>query len=192
MNDKCPIWGTQCKKLNLIKLSGNKYVWDVDSPRAGGKYRISDTAYGEMGMAIPLEESSKVKLSRRIYEQNRIYKKNQLEKSELPEIDLNTLREVNDWPMPSVPKRTEYCLQFLASKTKALGEAINMDSHLDEMQAAALLKNAGEARYLIEEFRNEDWIKIKPSAKSDSGLVVIRLKGYLQLEELKKTNLTSE
>lgn len=61
-----------------------------------------------------------------------------------------------------------------------------MDSHLDEMQAATLLKNAGEARYLIEEFRNEDWIKIKPSAKSDSGLVVIRLKGYQRLEELER------
>ena len=182
MNDECPIWGTPCQKMPLQGGSGY-YGSGFDSPRAGGKYIIADTAIIDPAtgrMATALDEPSKVKLSRRIYVQN------QSAESEPLEIDRNTLKEVKTWPMPSVSKRMDYCLQFLASKTKTLGEAINMDSHLDEMQAATLLKNAGEARYLIEEFRNEGWIKIKPSAKSDSGLVVIRLKGYQRLEELER------
>lgn len=191
MNEKrptCAIWGTPCEKIDRVYLlSGTP--WLINSPRAGGKYLIGDDVYGE---ATAIEEPLKVKLSSWIYKQNRIFEKNQLEESELPEIDINTLREVSDWPMPSVPERTEYCLQFLASKTEALGEAVNIDSHLDEMQAASLLKNANETRYMIEELSNEDWIKIKPSAKSNRGLVVIRLKGYLWLEELKKTNAASE
>lgn len=175
MNDKCPIWGTPCEKIERVyRLPGAP--WLVNSPRAGGKYIIADIVTDKM--ATTLDEPSKVKLSRRIYEKN--------QRGEILEIDRKTLKEVKTRPMPSVAKRMDYCLQFLASKTEALGEAINMDSHLDEMQAATLLKNAREARYLIEEFRDEDWIKIKPSAKSDSGLVVIRLKGYLRLEELKK------
>lgn len=175
MNDKCPIWGTPCEKIERVyRLPGAP--WLVNSPRAGGKYIIADIVTDKM--ATTLDEPSKVKLSRRIYEKN--------QRGEILEIDRNTLKEVKTRPMPSVAKRMDYCLQFLASKTEALGEAINMDSHLDEMQAATLLKNAREARYSIEEFRDEDWIKIKPSAKSNSGLVVIRLKGYLRLEELKK------
>ena len=181
MNDKCPIWGTPCEKIERVyRLPGAP--WLVNSPRAGGKYIIADIVTDKM--ATTLDEPSKVKLSRWIYEQNQLGEPSK--RRDPPEIDSNTLKEMSDWPMPSVAKRMDYCLQFLASKTEALGEAISMDSHLEEMQAAALLKNAREARYLIEEFRDEDWIKIKPSAKSDSGLVVIRLKGYLRLEELKK------
>ena len=177
----CPIWEISCETLNLIKLSGNRYVWDVDSPRAGGKYRISDTAYGEMGMATVLDEPSKVKLSRWIYEQNQ-------REGEPPEINRETLEKETTRSMPSVLERMDYCLQFLASKTEALGEAVNIGSHLDEMQAAALLKDVNEIYYLIEEFKDEDWIKTKSGAESDSGFVVIRRKGYQRLEELKNTN----
>lgn len=174
MNDECPIWGTPCKKT----MHG--HAWQVDSPRAGGKYIVTGIALDEITV---LDKISKVKLSRWIYEQN--------QRGKIPEIDSNTLEVVKMRPMPSVPKRTEYCLQFLASKTEALGGAVDMVSCSDEMQAAALLKNDDEAVYLIKEFINEDWIKIKPGAESNSGLVVIRLKGYLQLEELKKTNVAS-
>lgn len=174
MNDKCPIWGTPCQELTSLS---NIDFQVVNSPRAGGKYRITRATPG--GMTEPL----KMRLSRWIYEQN--------QRGKIPEIDSNTLEVVKMRPMPSVPKRTEYCLQFLKSKTEALGGAVDMVSCSDEMQAAALLKNDDEAVYLIKEFINEDWIKIKPGAESNSGLVVIRLKGYLQLEELKKTNVAS-
>jgi len=178
MNDECPIWGTSCRKIM------QKYDWWVDSPRAGGKYRISDTAYGEMGMAIPLEESSKVKLSRRIYEQNQL--------GEPLMIDTNTLEKAKIWPMPSVSERMDYCLQFLESKTKALGRAIKIAPYLDEIKAASLLKNNEETRFLIEQIGDKGWIEIKPGAVVIRSAVVIISKGYQRLEELKKANVASD
>ena len=177
MNDECPIWRTPCETIEL----GERDAWEVNSPRAGGKYIISGGAYEE---ATALEEPSKMKLSRWIYEQN--------QRGKILEIYKDTLNIVKMRPMPSVSKRMDYCLQFLESKTEALGRAVDLVSCSDEMQAATLLKNDDEAVYLIEEFRNEDWIKIKPGAESYSGLVVIRLKGYLRLEELRKTKGESE
>ena len=176
MNDKCLIWGTPCKKIEQVPHQHGP-TWLVDSLRAGGKYLVNGIVYWG-GAIAALEELSKMKLSRWIYEQNQL--------GEIPEIYRDTLEKKITRPMPSVAERMDYCLQFLASKTEALGATVDIDSCSDEIQAATLLKNADEARYLIEELRDEDWIKIKPSAKSDSGLVVIRLKGYQRLEELER------
>ena len=173
----CPIWETPCEKIKPV--TPEKSAWEVNSPRAGGKYIFTHTAYGGI---TTLDELSKVKLSRWIYEQNQLGK--------TPEIDANTLKEVSNWPMPSVLDRMDYCLQFLESKTEALGATVDMASCSDEIQAATLLKNADEIDYLIEEFRDEGWIK--PSAESDSSFVVIRRKGYQRLEELRKANVASE
>ena len=184
MNDICPIWGTSCQKIDLRNLPESKDAWEVDSPRAGGKYIIDGTVYDGMRKVIPLNEPSKVKLSRWIYEQNQL--------GETPKIYSHTLREVGTWHMPSVPERMDYCLQFLESKTKALGGAVNIYSHLDEMQAATLLKNADETLYLIEEIKNKGWIKPKPGIIPDDNFAVILSKGYQRLEELKKTNAASD
>ena len=173
MNDKCPIWGTPCQK---IALPGGQDAQGFNSPRTGGKYIITRTALGGI---TALDELSKVKLSRWIYEQN--------QRREIPEIYWDTLKEVRTWPMPSVLERMDYCLQFLESKTEALGGGVDViDSYLDEIQAATLLKNLGETNYLIEEIRNKDWINV------DRGFVVIRSEGYQRLEELRKTKVASD
>ena len=172
MNDKCFIWGTPCKKIEGVY---GRIALLVDSPRAGGKYIIDRAVYG---VITALDELSKVKLSRWIYEQNQL--------GEIPEISTITLRKASDWPMPSVPKRMDYCLQFLESKTEALGKYLNYHPYSNEIQAAALLKNADETRYLIEEIKNKGWIDLH-------GVVVqILSEGYQQLEELKKTNVASD
>lgn len=171
----CPIWGTSCERIK--PATPDKSAWEVNSPRTGGKYIIGGGAYS-------LKELSKVKLSRWIYEQNQL--------GEIPKIDSHTLKEVEAWPMPSVLEQMDYCLQFLASKTEALGETVNYHSYSDEIQAAALLKNEGEIRYLIGEIKNRGWIKIKPGAMSDTSFVAILSKGYQRLEELRKTKVASD
>lgn len=183
MNDKCLIWGTSCKEMNLmIHLPRDRYDWEVNSPRAGGKYRIADTASG--GMALALEELSKVKLSRWIYQQNQL--------GEPLKINTNTLEKAKIWPMPSVSERMDYCLQFLESKTKALGRAVKIAPYLDEIKAASLLKDNEETRFLIEQIEGKGWIEIKPGAVVIRSAVVIISKGYQRLEELKKANVESD
>lgn len=170
----CPIWGTSCERIK--PATPDKSAWEVDSPRAGGKYIVTDTALGEITV---LDEISKVKLSRWIYEQNQL--------GEIPEISTITLRKVSDWPMPSVLEQMDYCLQFLESKTEVLGEYVSYHSHLNEIQAVALLKHASEVPYLIEEIGNKDWIEILHGTSAK----IIR-KGYRRLEELRKTQVASD
>ena len=181
MNDAtCPIWGTPCKKIEEV---AHRLAWWVDSPRAGGKYIIAHDISGGKAIAA-LDELSKVKLSRWIYEQNQL--------GETPKIYRDTLEKETTRPMPSALEQMDYCLQFLESKTKALGGDVRIASHLDEIRAATLLKNADETRYLLEEIRDKGWIKIKPGAVVTRSAVVILSKGYQRLEELKKTNASSD
>ena len=180
MNDICPIWGTPCLKIALPR---GQDAHGFNSPRAGGKYIIAHDISG--GKAITaLDELSKMKLSRWIYEQNQL--------GETPEIYWDTLEKETTRPMPSALEQMDYCLQFLESKTKVLGGAVRIASHLDEIRAATLLKNADETRYLLEEIRDKGWIKIKPGAVVTRSAVVILSKGYQRLEELKKTNAASD
>ena len=173
MNDECPIWGTPCQEIPLAR---DRDAHGFNSPRAGGKYIVSRTA---REMVTALEELSKVKLSRWIYEQNQL--------GEIPEIHSDTLKEVGTWPMPSVLEQMDYCLQFLKSKTEVLGEYVYYYRHLDEIQAVALLKHVSEVLYLIEEIGNKDWIEILHGTSAK-----IISKGYQRLEELRKTQVASD
>ena len=175
----CPIWETSCERIK--RVAPEKTAWEVNSPRAGGKYIFTGTAYDGI---TDLDELSKVKLSRWIYVQNQL--------GETPEINRDTLEKETTRPMPSVSERMDYCLQFLESKTKALGRAVKIASYLDEIKAASLLKNNEETGFLIEQIGDKGWIEIKPGAVVIRSAVVILSEGYQRLEELKKTNVASD
>ena len=180
MSDTCPIWGTPCGKIEQVSLDD----WMVNSPRAGGKYIIAGGVYRE---ATALEESSKMKLSRWIYEQNQL--------GQIPKIDRDTLKEVRTWPMPSALEKMDYCLQFIESKTVAAWRSVRIDSHhLGEMQAATLtrLENNDETEGLVEGIRDRGWIKTKQGDGSLFSTWVIRSEGYQRLEEVKKTQVASD
>lgn len=180
----CPIWGTSCEKIK--PAAPEKSSWEVNSPRAGGKYIISHDVSGGRATAS-LDEPSKVKLSRWIYEQNQL--------GETPEINSHTLRDVQTWPMPSALEQRDYCLQFLESKIEVGWRSVKLDSHhVDEMQAATLtiLINNDATERLIEEIREIGWIKTKQGDGSLYSTWVIRSEGYQRLEELRKINVASD
>ena len=184
MNDICPIWGTSCQKIDLRNLPESKDAWEVDSPRAGGKYIISRIAY-DSGMVTALEELSKMKLSRWIYEQNQL--------GEIPEIYRDTLEKKITRPMPSALEQMDYCLQFLESKIEAGWRFVEIESHLlSEMQAATLTlqKNNDETKNLMQEIKDIGWIKT--GDVPIHGSVKILSEGYRRLEELRKTNVSSD
>ena len=189
MNDECPIWGTPCQKMPLQGGSGY-YGSGFDSPRAGGKYIIADTAIIDPAtgrMATALDELSKMKLSRWIYEQNQL--------GETPKIYRDTLEKETTRPMPSALEQMDYCLQFLESKIDVGWRSVKLDSHdVNEMQAATLtiLTNNDATERLIEEISEIGWIKTKQGDGSLSSTWVIRSKGYQRLEELRRTNVASD
>ena len=181
MNDICPIWGTPCLKIALPR---GQDAHGFNSPRAGGKYIVTGTAYRSRRITA-LDELSKMKLSRWIYEQNQL--------GETPEIYWDNLKEAETWPMPSALEQMDYCLQFLESKIEAGWRSVEIESNLlAEMQAATLTlqKNNEETRNLMQEIKDLGWIETGASALR--GPVKIRRKGYQRLIELRKTNVASD
>ena len=181
MNDICPIWGTSCQKIAMPR---DRDAHGFNSSRAGGKYIVTGTAYRSRKITA-LDELSKMKLSRWIYEQNQL--------GETPEIYWDNLKEAETWPMPSALEQMDYCLQFLESKIEAGWRSVEIESHLlAEMQAATLTlqKNNEETRNLMQEIKDLGWIETGASVLR--GPVKIRRKGYQRLIELRKTNVASD
>lgn len=179
MNDekKCPIWGADCEDFGSADLDGRH----IDSPRAGGKYEITGSVIDRVGQFEPWE---KAKLSRWIYEQNQLGK--------VPRIDSDLVRQVSDWPMPSVPDRIDYLLQFAELKARgAIGYPVRCSA---EMGAATAVSNKKELVYLIQQADEMELINILEGQSSTSicdGIKHISAKGYQRIEELKKTQPNS-
>jgi len=123
----------------------------------------------------------KAKLSRWIYEQNLL--------GAPPEVTYQTLKEVEHWPMPSVPKQMDYLLEFIDSKTKMLDRGASMS---EEMQAATLTLTEEELRYLIRQAEEIGWIEVPRKTLAGIGPIIINILGYNRLEELRAVQARSE
>jgi len=148
------------------------------SPRAGGDYVIDSNAT-EIIDTWAEEGILKAKLSRWIYEQNLL--------GALPEVTDQILKEVKHWPMPPVSRRMDYLLEFIDSKTERIDALIPWS---DEMQAATLSIDEEELRRLIYHAEKSGWLEV-PVKTAQGNSVVITLKGYEHLEELKKVQVLS-
>ena len=177
MSGGCPIWGTP----NKVFPSGLADITDCYSPRAGGRYIITHTATAKIQRWTEQENLLKAKLSRWIYEQNLLRTPQ--------EITSQILKEVKHWPMPSVPKRMDYLLEFIDSKTTMLGKGVSMS---EEMQAATLALSEEELRYLVKQAEEIGWIEVSIKALAGIGPIVITILGYQRLEELRAIQALSD
>jgi len=179
---KCPIWGTPCE---IESLSPKEDVWYVDSPRAGGRYRITGSAKPILEGKIESGECTdqeKVKISRWIYEQNQL--------GEIPEIATGIVRKAAQWPMPSVPDRIDALLQCIESKTRGrIGMRLKRS---DDMKAATSSLSYEDFGYLVHEAKNIDWLDDNWMDSTLMGLMIITLKGHMRLEELRSKQVLSE
>src|SRR4051794_15391004 len=98
---KCPIW------LTSAKVSPGPDSLIVDSPRAGGLYRITGTAVSSLSNLSP---DMKAKLTWWLVEQRR-----QGEKS--PEITSYTLKRISAEPSPTILERRDRILDYIANSS---------------------------------------------------------------------------
>lgn len=188
MSQQCPIWGTPCENVKAISFGDRRtsvQVYDLahavsSSPRAGGNYVITSNAANIIGMWAEKKNLLKAKLSRWIYEQNLL--------GALPEVTSQILKEVEHWPMPSVSRRMDYLLEFIDSKTERIDALIPWS---DEMQAATLSIDEEELRRLIYHAEKSGRLEV-PVKTAQGNSVVITLKGYEHLEELRAVQALSE
>lgn len=151
------------------------------SLRAGGRYKITRNAVINVKEWTEQENFLKAKLSRWIYKKNF--------QGELPEVTSQILEEVEHWPVPSVPKRMDYLLEFIDSKAERIDEPVPWS---DEMQAATLSMDEKELRYLIGQAKKSDWIEMAAVADCKNPPLVITIQGYKHLEKLGTVQVHSD
>lgn len=198
MSKQCPIWGTPCESMELIRLDesveliqlGDKsssispldMPHDVSSsPRAGGNYVITSDAAEIIGTWAKERNFLKARLSRWIYEQNLLGAR--------PVVTSEILKEVEHWPTPPASKRMDYLLEFIDSEAEGIGTDVPTS---EEMQAATLTKIDDELRYLISQAEKGGLIEVPTKAIGGYARVLITMKGYERLEELKKVQALSD
>ena len=107
MNDKCSIWRTPAKEQLLYSSENeNEVICEIDSPRAGGLYRID---YGIQGFGKSVQnERLKARLTTWLIIQRE-------QKVEYPKITYDEIDAARDGQDMSVSQRVNRILQFLGT-----------------------------------------------------------------------------
>jgi len=202
--NKCPIWGVLCES---VRIAPDTKTYHVQSSRAGGRYTITVSALRVIEERSDLE---KAKFSRWIYEQNLL--------GTAPRIDSAVAQRAQNWPMPSVPKRIDYLLQFAELQTRNVAEApilhvpdVSVEAHLrgitdhildraqqklDEIYAATATSSPGALDYLMSQADKAGLVTFHSHEMSDGRTTLrsieLTMNGYKHLEKLKDANPNSD
>ena len=176
-NDSCPIWRT---RASLIPRPGYDGIC-VNSPRAGGKYRIDRTAIPGISR---LDDRAKARLTSWLVEQR------EKEAQEIPEISTLTLKtEGEQRENLSISNRADRLLQWIDSETEEAGVTLVFTSQeMDNTIAAAWSESSNfeGVKFLLDHLCKQGWIK-RP-IKSFPHEYFVTDVGYNRLEELKNMN----
>ena len=108
--EECPIWGT---KALLVESRGDSLM--IDSPRAGGKYKITGSALAVLE-GNPFDQKENVKLTDWLVDQREKGIKE-------PEINTRILEDAKDRPEKTVQERTNSLILYLA-ENYGIGEKL--------------------------------------------------------------------
>ena len=112
----CPIWGTPAYSLN----EGRRGEIGVNSPRAGGKYRISHKAAKFLHKSC--DERIKARLTTWLIDQR-------YDSARPPLITRKKIKAMRNAPPTSGPERANRVLKLLIDKTQEPGTPVKVDRH---------------------------------------------------------------
>jgi hypothetical protein len=185
-NATCLIWGTPATS----ELPNGDYSW-VDSPRAGGLYKINGSAEEVLKCNNKYDDKFRVKLTSWLVDQRRLG-------VDRPEISSSTLDEVAKMrPLP-VYNRADCLLRYLNAKSDLLGAVVEFQSNNKGVTETELLawtasRELSEVITLAEYCHEEGWIEVK--FRGDMRIfqeLMLRPPGYARLAELDGTNVDSQ
>ena len=204
-NSTCPIWGTpasvslshDANDIQRSKGEGNIPEYqEVDSPRAGGRYRVHKDAL------ILLHESLKARLTSWLIEQRQLGE-------QCPEITTQTIENVERRRHLPVNERAERLLRYFGEAERSLGqllvfplytldsdevygEEVNED---EQFNMLARIESVADQRYLqgqeIESFcdylSKRGWITDVESQNGARLALRLTVEGHTHLEALEHT-----
>jgi len=135
----CPIWG-----MNVEEVARDGSTLTVDSPRAGGKYKISGTAGSMAGRLLPRDKAI---VTSWLVEQRR-------SGIETPEIKPDSLEDLRRRRPLQFSERAARVLRYCESQISKIGEAVSCvlddsDPRADELMAVTECQDGEELSALI-------------------------------------------
>ena len=197
---KCWIWGTFARIIGTPDS-----LTEIDSPRTGGKYRISIDAYN----AVREQENKfKIRLTNWLVNER-------LSGSNSPEITESIIRNIENTGDIGIVEQADRVLQYLSEKSERLGDVIKFyirqldpredslfsntppeedqkteeDQRMFERTFFDLLAYSGTEQYsdllfLLKHLENRKYIEITGRNDPEKGCI-LTVQGYSRLEELK-------
>ena len=173
----CPIWGTPASE----ESTGGYGVRLMNSPRAGGRYLINQSAI----RCLPrVNDRVKARLTSWLVDQRRLG-------NECPEIDSDTITMAEQQKDLSVHDRADRLLQYIGDQTVEIGKDFNfLSEHVSNKAIAAWSESVSEneVRYLLDYLHEERWIK---RDAYNPRVYTLTVRGYARLAELETANAES-
>ena len=189
----CPIWSTPSAIGDV--QGGRLGLTSVDSPRAGGKYAVEDTARGKL---TALNWHDKVMLTSWLEEQRRIG-------TSIPVITNDLIVEAQQRKELRIAERVDRILRYLESKSRRLGTGVHLrflypaiceepdDDHsiFYELLRYSESVDSDELTSLLNHLEERGYIKLIGFENNRIGTCFLTVKGYERLEETKNPNQDS-
>ena len=172
----CLIWGTPAP----VKSLDIEFLKIIDSPRAGGRYSISEQA---ITLLPQIDDRVKARLTTWLVDQRRLG-------NECPEIDTNTLKtegkQGRDLP---IYIRAEKLLTYFTRESRWVGDHLNISNNnffLNSMAWSGSI-DAEELAFFSEYLEEKGWIKGKLGSAVGGGVVgvvQISVEGYSHISDI--------
>ncbi len=172
----CPIWGTPAS----VKSLDIEFLKIIDSPRAGGRYSISEEA---ITLLPQIDDRVKARLTTWLVDQRRLG-------NECPEILQQTIMKAEQRRDLSVHDRADRLLQYIGDQTVEIGQKVDFSSsEMSNTAVAAWSESVSENEvwYLLNYMKEERWIV----GKGNYHIYTITVEGYARLAELETANAES-
>lgn len=189
----CPIWDTPASVRSL----DIEFLKIIDSPRAGGRYSISEQAIKRLPQ---LDERGKACLTTWLVDQRRLGNK-------CPEILKQMIKMAEQQKDLSVHDRADRLLQYIGDQTVEIGTPFVFTP--EEMLTTAIAAksesvDSREVQYLLNYLDEECWIAEREGTQTiaieddqhwetvvPSRMYILTVKGYARLAELETANAES-
>jgi hypothetical protein len=186
----CPLWLTRAKLIEK-----NDSFWFVDSPRAGGTYKITTTA---LSLTANLETHDQVRITNWLIGQRSTGVSS-------PELNSETLKTAKSHRFFLVSEMVDRALVWLADNLGSLGKAVPLGTSIKNyhgteylaettqaLSAATGSVTTVEAMEILEFAVAEGWVTSNPQrAKYDGGFFSLTFRGHQRAESLRESRSQS-
>ena len=150
MGQTCLIWGTQAE----VQRVDNRLTCWVESPRAGGQYKITEEATGMVEDGY-LDEGEKARLTTILIDRRR--------HEDVPIVDSTVLEEAKKCPVLQHSDRAHRLLQHIAaSELSWPGHPVTLGRPIvPEALAYSESWNDGQVNTLLQHLEDEGWLRVE-------------------------------